>query len=94
MILEKESRIVVMSHWMEVIGLLLHLEERDDELLAEIGMLVVAFPKEIEDALSPYLGSKVGILRTDENYLVIPLPEEMHNLSKNEPALDCCEVDI
>jgi hypothetical protein len=95
LILEKNLRIVVMSRWMEVIGLLLHLEERDDELLAEIGTLVVAFPKEIEEVLSPYLGSKIGVLRTDENYLVIPLPEDrMQDLSKNEPALDCCEVDI
>jgi hypothetical protein len=89
---EKESGIIVMSRWMEVIGLLLHLEERDDELLAEVGTLVVAFPQELKEALYPHLGSKIGILRTDENYLVIPLPEEMQNLSKIEPALDCCEV--
>jgi len=79
---------------MEVIGLLLHLEKRDDELLAEVGTLVVAFPLELKEALYPHLGIKICILRTDENYLVIPLPEDkMQDLSKNEPALDC-EVNV
>lgn len=94
MVLERESKIVVMKIWMEIIGMLLHLQNRDDELLAEIGTLVVAFPREQKEALSPYLGSRIGVLRTDKDYLVIPLPEDkMQDLSKNEPVLDC-EVNV
>lgn len=82
-----------MKKWMEVIGLLLHLEKRDDELLAEIGTLVVAFPLELKAALSPHVGSRIGVLRTDRDYLIIRLPEDgSRDHCENEQASNSCEV--
>lgn len=94
LISEEESKIVVMRIWMEVIGMLLRLEEREDELLAEIGTLVVAFPIELVEALYPHLGSRIGVLRTNKEYLIIRLPEDkmQEDLCGNERALECCEV--
>jgi hypothetical protein len=90
--LEKKSKILVMRIWMGIIDVLLHLEERDDELLAEIGTLVVAFPLELKEALSPHVGSRIGVLRTDNDYLVIRLPEDkMQDVVENGQASACCE---
>lgn len=75
---------------MGIIDVLLHLEVRDDELLAEIGKLVVAFPLELKEALSPHLGRKIGVLRTDSDYLIIRLPEDKMQAPKGASLKSCC----
>ncbi|MGD0952200.1 MAG: hypothetical protein ABR985_07375 [Methanotrichaceae archaeon] len=93
MILEKESKIVVLSLWMEIVGLLRHLEEQEDELLAEIGSQRVALPVELKEALCPRLGSRIAILRTDipgKQYLVRDLPENKQN--EREGQCGICQI--
>ena len=85
MIFENESKIVVLSHWMEIIGLLHSLNDREDVLLAEIGTEKVALPANLREVLCPQIGHRIAILRTD-----IPGKEHLVRIvtEKKYPAFD------
>ena len=64
--------------WMEAIGPFIELEERDGILLAEIANCIVVIPLELKEVLTPYLGLRIAILRTDipgKDYLFRVIPE-------------------
>lgn len=64
--------------WMEAIGPFIELEERDGILLAEIANCIVVIPLELKEVLTPYLGCRIAILRTDipgKDYLCRVIPE-------------------
>ena len=78
MISTNKSDVIVLAHYMEVIGPFLDLEEQEDVLLAEIGIHIVVLPLELKEALSNHLGRRIAILRTDvpgKEYLFRVLPK-------------------
>jgi hypothetical protein len=73
-----KSKMMIMTPYMEQRGRFVRLEEYDGVLLAEIAKQIVVLPLELEDALTPHLGHRIAILRTDipgKNYLFRVLPE-------------------
>ncbi len=64
---------------MGVIGPFIRLEERDGELLAEIGEHIIVLPIKLKDVLTPLLSHRIAVLATDivgKEYLVRELPDE------------------
>jgi hypothetical protein len=62
----------------EAVGVLHEIVEDEGMLIARISKIVFAFPLEMEDRLMPFLGQRIGILRTDiphKEYLVRALDE-------------------
>jgi hypothetical protein len=60
-----ESKVVVLTPYMEVIGQIVELEEQEGVLLVEIAKYIIVLPIEMKEILSPHLGNKIAILRTD-----------------------------
>jgi hypothetical protein len=58
-------KITMMVPYMEVVGPFSQLQEQDGVLLAEIAGHIVLLPDELKDALTPHIGSRIAILRTD-----------------------------
>ena len=54
----------------EVVGPFTSLKERNGALFVKVGKYMVVLPLEMKEALSPLLGRKCGILRTDKEYLI------------------------
>jgi len=74
-----KSKVTVLVPWMELIGPFIRLEEQEGELLAEIADQIIVLPLELKDALTPYLGHWIAILRTDipgKEYLFRVLTEK------------------
>ena len=102
MISAKESKVTILTPWMEIIGPFAELIEQDGVLLAEIAQHVVVLPVELKDALMPHLGHKIAILRTDipgKEFLfrVLPggkktAPVMAQNPCENERTPDSCEA--
>lgn len=79
MILERESKLVILDHWMEIVGLLHEIDNREGILFAVIGANKVALPLYLQDALLPHMGSEIAIIRTDlpgKEYLVRSIQEK------------------
>jgi len=55
-----------LSSWEEAVGVLEQLAEHEDILVATIGRITLALPTGLGDALRPYLGQRIAILRTDD----------------------------
>jgi len=64
-VLENRSNTITLSPYMEVIGPFVDLVEQDDALLAEIANHIVVLPIELKEALTPHVGRRIAILRTD-----------------------------
>jgi hypothetical protein len=87
---------------MEAIGPFIELEERDGILLAEIANCIVVIPLKLKEVLTPYLGCRIAILRTDipgKEYLYRIIPEmnestpmTTQSLCRNEQRPNCSEV--
>ncbi len=54
--------------WMDVIGPLHELRERDGCLVARIGPVLVLLPSELHERLKDLVGQRIAILRTDRDY--------------------------
>jgi hypothetical protein len=75
---DNKSRITIMTPFMEQNGPFVRLEEQEGELLAEIAKQIVVLPLELKDSLTPLLGRRIALLRTDipgREYLFRILPE-------------------
>jgi hypothetical protein len=55
----------ILKFWEEVIGPLHHLTPDEGGPVAVIGQEVVLLPPELDGELRPYIGMRIGILRTD-----------------------------
>jgi hypothetical protein len=55
-----------LSPWEEAIGIFHKLYHYDGVLIARIGPVAVHLPFEFEETLRPFVGKKIGILRTDD----------------------------
>ena len=81
-----KSKVTVLVPWMEVIGPFIRLEEREGELLAEIGEHIIVLPIKLKDVLTPLLGHRIALLATDipgKEYLV----RELQRINKISPHL-------
>jgi|LDZT01.1.fsa_nt_gi hypothetical protein len=72
--------ITMLVPWQEVVGRLIRLEERLGALYVETPTHIVICPVEVKEKLSPYLGSRISLLRTDivgvgKEYLIRVLQE-------------------
>ena len=70
-------RQTILEPWAEVCGILHSLDE--DAMHATISTYTIAFPEELINALKPFLGKRLAILRTDlpqKEYLFRVLTEE------------------
>jgi hypothetical protein len=100
-------KVTVIDPWTEIDGPFIRLEEREGELLAEIAEHIVVLPLELKDALTPLMGHRIAMLRTDipgRDYLFRVLPENnqesgreitpmnIGGLCENERMLNCDEV--
>jgi hypothetical protein len=101
MIFERESNIVNLGHWMEIVGALHGIDDQEGTLFAVIGGKKVVLPLNFKEILGPYIGRKIAVLRTDipgKEYLVKVLPEPglehettsmtTRNVSGNEQILN------
>jgi hypothetical protein len=108
MVSKNKSKIIVLAPYMEVIGPFVEIDEEDGVLLAEIGKYIVVLPFELKEVLSPHLGRKITILRTDipgKEYLFRVIPERepepkqetgkmfANGLCEVERTPSCCEVE-
>ena len=85
-----KSKMMIMTPYMEQSGRFVRLEEYDGVLLAEIAKHVVVLPIELKNALTPLLGQRIAILRTDipgKGYLVRVLTD-----NKPEEREDQCGI--
>ena len=92
-----KSKVTVMVPWMEVLGPFIRLEERDGELLAEIGEHVIVLPIKLKDVLTPLLGHSIAVLATDivgKEYLVLELPQDKQDLPTSWNAIEHLRMDI
>lgn len=65
--------ITMLVPWQEVVGLLIRLEERNGALYVETPTHIIICPVEVKEKLSPHLGSRISLLRTDivgKEYLI------------------------
>ncbi len=103
MVRNSESKLTTFVPWMEVIGRLIRLEEQKGVLLAEIANHDVVLPLELKDPLTPHMGQRIALLRTDipgKQYLFRVLPEFGEKnasmtdecLCENEQISSSCEV--
>ena len=97
MLSTNEVKITRLEPYMEVVGQFDELIEQDGVLLAEIANHIVILPIDMKEALMPYLGSRIAILRTDlpgKEYLfrVLPDLEKTALMSENARAPDNCEA--
>lgn len=71
---------IILVPYQEVVGKLTRLEERDGALFIEIAHLIIILPFEMSEVLTPLLGSKMSMIRTDifsKEYLVRVLEEQI-----------------
>jgi hypothetical protein len=97
MILERDSKLVILDHWMEIVGLLHEIDNREGILLAVIGANKVALPLYLKDALLPHMGSKIAIIRTDlpgKEYLVRSIQEKKTQALNEINAVDLTKKDM
>lgn len=97
MALTNKLKVTRIEPWMEIIGPFVELMEQDGVLLAEIANHIVILPIDMKEALMPYLGSRIAILRTDlpgKEYLfrVLPDREKTALMSENARAPESCEA--
>jgi hypothetical protein len=78
MLMVNEQRVLMLSHYMEAVGHLEDIVEKDCTLLAYVGGHIVILPVQLKDVLAPHIGRRIAIIRTDicgKEYLVRRLPE-------------------
>ena len=78
MISTSKSNLISLEPWMEIIGPFLELKEQDGVLLAEITQFIVVLPLGLKEVLTPCVGCRIAILRTDipgKEYLFRVIPE-------------------
>jgi len=68
-------RTMKLTPWEEAMGPLLEISLIGDLLQARIGSATVTLPSEMECRLQKYIGHRISILRTDEDYLIRTLGE-------------------
>lgn len=56
---------IILGVYQEIVGILQDINLDTGSLLAEVGSIMVALPLDLEMELSPHLGERIGILRTD-----------------------------
>jgi hypothetical protein len=54
-----------LNSWEEGVGVLDRLSYEEGFLLARIGRVELMLPLELEEKLSPHIGTRIGLLRTD-----------------------------
>lgn len=55
----------ILKFWEEVVGILHRLTPDEGSLVAEIGPVAVLLPLELDGELRPYIGMRIGVLRSD-----------------------------
>lgn len=73
----------------EAVGILHELSEEEGMLIARISKITLALPSEMADKLMPFLGQRIGILRTDipmKEYLVRAISPMSYNAGLNAHA--------
>lgn len=79
-----ESKIYRLGFYEESIGDLHNVREADGYILASIGPVVVVLPHELGAELKPLIGSRIGILRTEQDYRLRIFPaSKTANASKS-----------
>jgi hypothetical protein len=79
-----DSRVCRLGFYEESIGDLHNIMEADGYILANIGPAVVVLPHEMGVQLKPLIGSRIGILRTEQDYRLRIFPaSKTANASKS-----------
>lgn len=63
-----DSKVYRLGFYEESVGDLHNVREADGYILASIGPAVVVLPHELGAELKPLIGSRIGILRTEQDY--------------------------
>jgi hypothetical protein len=93
MIPNNKSRITIFPPYMELGGPFVRLEEKEGVLLAEIANYIVVLPIDLKDALTPLLGHRIAMLRTDipgKEYLFRVLTENKPDVREDQCGI--CET--
>ncbi len=61
------ASITRLDPWSDAIGQLHELQDRDGQLVAKIGPVMVALPPEMAEKLQGLIGREIGILRADSS---------------------------
>jgi hypothetical protein len=79
-----DSKVYRLGFYEESIGDLHNVREADGCILASIGPAVVVLPHELGAELKPLIGSRIGILRTEQDYRLRIFPaSKTANASKS-----------
>lgn len=70
------------DHWVETRGPLTELKEQNGLLIAKIGPVAVALPRELLQKLDDHIGQRIAILRTDSDYRCRFLDEEVRDATR------------
>lgn len=57
-----------LSPWEEAVGCLTELVDKEGIILAKVGRETLCLPVNMEETLSPHMGKRIAIIRTDESY--------------------------
>ncbi len=63
-----DSKVHRLGFYEEAVGDLHNIREADGYILASIGPVIVVLPLELGAKLRPLIGSRIGILRTEQDY--------------------------
>lgn len=63
-----DSKVHRLGFYEESVGDLHNIREVDGYILASIGPVIVILPHELGAKLKPLIGSRIGILRTEQDY--------------------------
>lgn len=69
-----DPRVHRLEFWEEAIGDLYGVKQEEGHVLASIGPVVIILPFELGAKIRPHIGSRIGILRTENDYRVKVFP--------------------
>jgi hypothetical protein len=80
------TEVLRLNPYEKAVGELKGFKEAAGTIFAVVGNIVLALPLELKEALSPLVGRRIGILRTDipnKLYLVREIPDSKRPLGLN-----------
>jgi hypothetical protein len=70
--------------WDEAIGLLKEVENLEGHILAKIGPVTIALPDEMGERINPFIGQRIGVLRTENDYRFRVIAPSKHILEPHQ----------
>ena len=90
-----DSRVRFLEPYEEIVGTLDELSFIEGLLINRFGTITIAIPPDMEDRIRPFVGKKLGLLRTDipeKQYLVRILDQEPISNEKASVSEGCLSI--